>query len=266
MTTRHTITHADELYSGNAYKAGYSPDGRRGIKMTNLYAHEFLSTAGVPPLAPDGDAFMCGITSNITGWSGTGGNLISNMSGLFTTGGVAATIINLDVPRNVRFQCCGGGSDLVVKVEGLDQYGEPMAEAIRSHAADGWIACGFRAFKTINKIYCTTALPSIFIMGIGAKLGLPFHIQDIGKVLSLSIDGMKVSTADATGAYTVHAGASSATTMTSSAAQPDARGTIRMISPATNATKRFTALMIIDHSTERKAFGPPQVSLCSNAF
>ncbi len=58
MVSRHTITHADELYAGNAFKAGYSPDGRRGIKMTHLYAHEFLSTAGVPALLGDVDGIF----------------------------------------------------------------------------------------------------------------------------------------------------------------------------------------------------------------
>ena len=36
MTTRHTITHANEVYIGQAYKDGYSPDGRRGVLMTHL--------------------------------------------------------------------------------------------------------------------------------------------------------------------------------------------------------------------------------------
>ncbi len=58
MTTRHTISHADELYSGGAFKDGYSPDGRRGIKMTHLYAHEFLSTAAVPAVAGDHDGIF----------------------------------------------------------------------------------------------------------------------------------------------------------------------------------------------------------------
>ena len=264
MTTRHTISHADEIYIGDAFQGGYSPDGRRGIKMTHLYAHEFLSTAGVPALAADADLFMCGIASNITGWSKTGGNLISVMSGLFTTGGVGATIINLDVPRNIQFRACDAGvSELKIKVEGTDVYGEPMAEAILTNTA-GTVACGFRAFKTINKIYCTAALVSMVHFGSGNKLGLPFHIADKGKIVSITVDGAQVSTAAVTAAYRIAIGASSATTMTSSGGRPDARGTIQFLSPAPDGSKRFTALMMVDHSTRRKAFGPPQVSLCSN--
>jgi len=41
MTTRHTLSHADELYAGNAYLDGDSPDGRRGVLMPHLYVREY---------------------------------------------------------------------------------------------------------------------------------------------------------------------------------------------------------------------------------
>jgi len=267
MTTRHTISHADELYVGNAYQGGYSPDGRRGIKMTHLYAHEFLSTAGVPAIAGDPDGFTCCIPTAATAWTITGANLLLLMSGPLVSS-VGATVANLDVPRNIRWSACNNVTAIHLKVQGRDVYGEPMAETIRGLAA-GTVACGMRCFKKIDSISITGAWAgaSIVIIGTGNRLGLPFHLADKGKLISVSEDGYAFVPSGATGEsiYTVHIGASSATTMTSSGGQPDARGAIKFLSPAPNGTIRLTALMVIDHSTQRKAFGPPQVSLCTSA-
>jgi len=266
MTTRHTITHADEIYAGNAFKAGYSPDGRRGIKMTHLYAHEFLSTAGVPAIAGDPDGFACIIPTDVTAWTISGANLLPLMSGPLVSS-VGATIANLDVPRNIRWSSCNAVTAKYLRIQGRDVYGEPMAESIRGLGA-GVVASGKRCFKIIDSITVTHggfAGASIIIIGTGNKLGLPFHLADKGKLLSVSIEGYSFVPTGATAEsiYTVAIGASAATTMTSSGGQPDARGFIKFVSPVPDGAKRLTALMIVDHTTERKAFGPPQVSLCS---
>ncbi len=262
MTTRHTISHADELYSGNAYQAGYSPDGRRGIKMSHLYAHQFLSTAAVPAVAGDDD----GIFSSFVGskWNSTGNNNISLATGALVTAG--STVINFDVPRNVVWQACNAATAVFMKILGLDQYGEPMAETIRGRAADVWTS-GKRAFKSISNIYTTAAHASLksasnISMGTGNRLGLPFHLQTKEDLLGVSIDGHWAS--GSTGAYRAVIGASAATTITTSAGTPDVRGAVVMVSPTPDGTKRISALLVVDHTTQRKAFGPPQVSLCSN--
>lgn len=265
MTTRHTITHADEIYVGAAFQDSYSPDGRRGIKMTHLYAHEFLSTAGVPAVAGDSDGFLpCMVVSDITGWSASGGNLISVMSGPLMPGpATAATYINLDVPRNVVITVCQGTpSTKYFKFHGVDCYGEAMAETVKCHAA-GVEASGVRAFKEIHKIYTTAAIVSTVAIGTGNRLGLPFNLADKGKLISVSIGGKQV-TSGGTGVYIVYIGASAATTIDTTNGNADARGTIRMVNPVPDGSTRFTALMVVDHTTRRKAFGPPQVSSCSN--
>jgi len=263
MTTRHTITHADEIYVGNAFQGGYSPDGRRGIKMTHLYAHEFLSTAGVPAIAGDPDGFTCCIPTAATAWTIAGAELLVLMSGPLVSS-VGATVANFDVPRNIRWSACNAVTALYLKVEGRDIYGEPMAENIRGLGA-GVVASGMKCFKAIDSITMCGAWAgaSIVIIGTGNKLGLPFHLADVGKLVSVTIAGHTAS--GTTGSYLVRAGASSATTMTSCGGMPDARGFIKFISPALNGTIRFTALMMVDHTTRRKAFGPPQVSACSGA-
>lgn len=281
MTTRHTISHADELYAGNAYKAGYSPDGRRGIKMTHLYAHEFLSTAGVPALGKDID----GIFSSYANTSllspsqaaiGVGGNLIGLATGALTSAG--ATIIEFDVPRNVIFQVSGGNATVaILQLRGLNQYGEAMVETIQGATQTVGVS-GKKCFKSIHhislvgatKAYATQILANTTILrlGTGDRLGLPFNLADAGKLISFSIDGYAMQPTGATGSsiYTVHIGASAATTITSVKGTPDVRGCIKPVSPVPNGTLRFTALMVVDHTTERKAFGPPDVTACTAAY
>lgn len=266
MTTRHTISHADDLYAGNAFQGGYSPDGRRGIKMTHLYAHEFLSTAGVPAIAGDPDGFSCIIPTDVTGWTVANAELLVLMSGPLVSS-VGATVANLDVPRNIRWSACNNVTALYLKVEGRDEYGELMAENIRGLAA-GVVASGMKMFKKVDSITLCGAwsTASIVIIGTGNKLGLPFHLSDVGKLISVSRDGYSWAPSGATAAdvFTISIGASAATTMTSCGGMPDARGFLRMLSPTPDGSIRMTALMMVDHTTQRKAFGPPQVSACTD--
>jgi hypothetical protein len=265
MTTRHTVSHADELYAGNVYKDGYSPDGRRGIKMTHLYAHEFLSTAGVPALAGDADGILSSYaTPSLIGPTGAvAANFIGLCTGALTSNG--ATIIEFDVPRNLTFVCCGNSTGVYLKVIGLDQYGDAMAETIQG-ASQTAVASGQRCFKSIHTLYSTAKFPDIVTLGTGNRLGLPFHLADVGKLVAASAGGVgiTVSGVHATAIMIPFIGASSATTISTVNGNPDVRGSIKFIAPALDGSTRFTALMVVDHTTSRKAFGPPQVTACSN--
>ena len=265
MTTRHTISHADELYSGNAYNEGYSPDGRRGIKMTHLYAHEFLSTAGVPATLGDIDGILSSYaTPSLIGPTGAfAANFLAACSGALT-GATGATILEFDVPRNIVFTCCGNSTGVYLKVLGLDAYGQPMAESIQG-ASQTAQASGQRCFKSIHTLYSTAKFPagSPLSMGTGNRLGLPFNLAKKGKLISVSYNG-RTNTSGATGAYVVFIGASAATTIDTTNGSPDVRGSVKIVAPALDGSAQFTALMMVDHTTNRKAFGPPQVTACSN--
>ena len=113
MTTRHTITHADEIYVGNAFDEGYSPDGRRGARLSHTHAHEFLSTAAVPPIVEDPDGILDSYaTPSLFGPTvhagGTGANLVPLCTGVLTLGLAASpTVISLDVARNITVLMSG---------------------------------------------------------------------------------------------------------------------------------------------------------------
>ena len=257
MTTRHTITHADEIYVGNAYKDGYSPDGRRGIKMTHLYLHKFRSTADAPVIAADPNGIFDDVSATLL--KTTGLNWVNLATGALVSAG--STIINFDVPRNVVVTTCKAASGAIFKFEGYDQYGNAMAEAI-TVSGGGTFNSGHKCFKSITNIYCTAAAnlaATGITIGTGNRLGLPFHLQTVDQVVSVAVNGI-VNTSGATGAYAIHIGASYATTITSSGKQPDVRGDILFTTPAPDGTLQFTALIEVDHTTTRKAFGPPQAS------
>lgn len=284
MTTRHTITHADELYAGNAYNNGYSPDGRRGIKMTHLYAHEFLSTEGAVPIqATDVGLLSSYATPSLMSPTilGTGGNFLGLCSGTLITHG--ATVFNLDIPRNIIWSTSAQkATKVVLRIEGKDVYGKSMVEQLHgvSNAVE---VSGQKAFKSINSLswvgatiaYATRILTNgtIIQLGIGKRMGLPFHLADKGKLLSVSYDGQVGVTEAATGGYIVTPGllnttdSDSAPKTCGSATALDVRGTVNMVAPKVpDSATRFTALMIVDHSTDRKAFGAPQASTATDIY
>ncbi len=261
MTTRQTITHADEIYRGNAYKAGYSPDGRRGTLMSNLHWHEFLSTAGVPAVAADKDGFYAsnGAASDL---AGDGTNYVSLCTGALCSSKPGSTVLTMDVPRNIVFVVCAAETP-TLKIHGRDVYDEPMAESITASGGGGNGTSGKRCFKNIDKLYSTAGFTSTIYIGTGNRLGVPFHLQHKGQVVSVSADG-KTNTSGATGSYTINIGASSATTIDTTVGGADVRGNILFVSDAPDGSVRFGALLSVDASTNRKAFGPPQVSSCTN--
>jgi len=226
--------------------------------MTHLYYHHFLSTAGVPVLAGDNDGIFSSFQG--TNFYNCGANMIGLATGALVSAG--STIINFDVPRNLVFRACNA-TVVHVKIEGLDQYGDAMAETIIVTGGNDDYISGHKCFKSVNKIYCTAAarFTTLVTMGTGDRLGLPFHLQTADQVAVVTMNGRALASAAATAAYIIHIGASYATTITTSAKQPDVRGDILFAAPwAPDGTIRLSALLEVDHTTVRKAFGPPQAS------
>ena len=250
MTTRHTISHADELYRGNAHSDTYSPDGRRGVEMSHLVLYHIQSTAAAAPAAIDAD----GIITSFTGTSATSGGVnwlvtyTSETVGALVTAG--ATYLNLDVARNITLRCCAVLASTPINVVGTDLYGNTQYEILKCTTAGATIQ-GVKAFKTITSISTTGVHATTVRMGTGNKFGLPFHITHKGKVAGAFVDGHT-----ATG-LTVAVGnsyAATTSTPTASSGAADVRGTV-LPAPAPDGTKRFAVLMEVDASTRWKAFG-----------
>lgn len=224
MTTRATITTADEIYAGNAHHAGYSPDGRRGVLLSHLVAVDL----GAPETA-DTDGICDGTT-------------------VATDAATEITLLTdtLDVPRNIIVDSPDDTEvDGVVTVTGADEYGEVMVEEI---TANGTTAVeGKKAFKTLTSISvaaCTSA--GTIDIGYSNVFGLPYRLDSKAYLFSPQADG---SVED----FTVVVADTD-----QDATAGDARGTY---TPATtpNGSVRFSAIMYVpDRSTKLAAFGATQ--------
>jgi len=248
MTTRHTITHADELYSGNAYLDAYSPDGRRGIKRSHLVLHHIESTAAAAPATLDADGIVCSTVGTFIG------NWLSG-SEPYVTGALVSEVgetIVLDVPRCLQIVCCTANASTPVHIKGTDTYGQTMYEVLCATTAQTAVF-GNMAFKTITEISCTGKMAGgrQTTIGTSDKFGLPFNITNKNKIVALIMDGQT-----ATVSYAIATGQGIATTTPATATfgSLDVRGTITP-GVAANGTRRYAVLMEVDASTRLTAFG-----------
>ena len=264
MTTRHTISHADELYVGNAFLDGYSPDGRRGLEMTHIYVKEYGAVAlGVS----NGIMAASAAPSDVIGTFAVGQNLLGastslTTGSLITTSAIAtsltATMLTLDVPRNIVYLTTHAANSKPLIVVGRDEYGQTMVEKITATSNDAY-SSGFKAFKYIDKLYTTAACTVGMCIGTGNRIGLPFHLSSIGKFLGLTVDGyISASVGAGATAFTLSTGQDTTTVDTTAEDEVDVRGTINLLDTARvpNGTRVLSAMMVVDHTTRAKAFGP----------
>lgn len=229
MTSRHTLTHADEVYLGDVKYGKYSPDGRRGLRVGQLFTHEFGAPATIDP-----NGMLVNATATATG--GTTFTLATGAA-LVATAGTAT----FDVPRNIVISTANtGASGATFTFSGTDTYGEAVSEAITgpASATGGTVtAAGAKAFKTITAASVDIAVTGNINIGTGDVLGSPIKLADKGKVIAFSMDGLPLTP-------TIVAGLATGTAATTTNA--DVRGTITMATgSAPNGTRRYTALFSV---------------------
>lgn len=177
--SRHTLSHAEELYWGNAQYAPYQ-SALRGIRQYPLVLMELGS-----PVVGDIDALID---------AATGAELPDTETVTYTFPGSASPVDGvradgvLDVPRNITVDTTHGSSvvAMTVVVTGTDVYGATVSETI-TVAAGGTSQsdAGLKAFKTVTSIAITAAAnaeANTCDIGFGDVLGLPFRV-DAGKVV-----------------------------------------------------------------------------------
>ena len=243
MTTRHTISHADELYRGNAYLEGYSPDGRRGTLMSNVYVKEYGAINSF-----DADGI---VSSYVT--TGAYTNMLTNTAsvckGALVSSALASTV-TFDVPRNVLITACGAETNALY-VYGQDEYGDDMVETIT--ASGTGVTSGKKAFKIITKLQTTGAYATTISIGMGNRIGLPFYLANKGRIIAVTHDG------STTGAGTIVAGHATTAAPSSSNGDADVRGTIAFGTVPDNSIL-FSVAMVVDSTTRNKAFGQAQAT------
>ena len=229
MVTRHTISHADELYRGIARNPGANPDGRRGTKISNLYKVNFGAVAA---LDVDGIAAAQAVAG--------AGNL--SLNGALASGGT----VTLDVPRCIEVDTNNAGNTTqTATITGTDEYGHTMVEVLTLNGTTAVL--GSKAFKTVTQIAISAAITGTMTAGTTDKLGLPYACQTADDIVSAAVDG---SVEDAT---IVVADATNPATGTDG----DVRGTVDF-TQASNGTLRFSVLMEVDDTSQIGAYGVPQ--------
>lgn len=137
--SRHTITHADEIFIGDAVALGVN-SARRGIEMmpmhqqviTNAVAGDIDGIATAQAVAAPGDL---------------------TLDGAFATAGVAT----ISTPRNVAILSDNAGDTTqVATVTGTDLLGNPQVEDITFNGTTE--AVGLKAFATVTQIAVDVAL------------------------------------------------------------------------------------------------------------
>jgi hypothetical protein len=224
---RHTITHADKLFSGNAVM-GLANNGLRGIPMDPT-----LKVTITTPAA--------GAANSIALSQAVGAGAAFALSG--TTAGV------LDVARNVVAAWTGTA---IITITGKDQYGNPMSEVSPS----GTSHTGKKAFKTVTSVTSSASITAATV-GTGNALGLPYTLQalyDIDAGPWSVVASTNVATADATPTIAYADVTTPATQSTG-----DVRGTYTPTVTPDGAHNFVIRYQVIALDTTVHAFGVTQV-------
>lgn len=225
MTTRHHLSHAEELYRGAAY---YPPfDRKPGLLIPALSVYELLA-----PIVGDPDGIA-------EAQSDTGAHALA-LDGVLVSGGVAT----FDYPRCIVVDS-GGADTAVLTITGTDIYGQPLVEAITLNGATA--VNGKKAFKTVSSVAASATIANGAFVGTTNIFGLPHRLLRASHLLAFNADG---SVEDATIAVAVATDPATSTT-------GDVRGTV-VPTTTPNGTINFAALYMVDPSTKVSAFGVAQ--------
>jgi len=255
-TGRHTITHAKNVFQGDAQYTLYN-GGKRGIEFQPIVKYQFDAPAAldlnglVTKFALSSDADTMTLASSVTGAS------------------LSGTIKTLDIPRNVTITTSGvvAGGDLVVLVKGTDTYGATMWERFNVTTSDV-TSSGKKAFKTITNITASdnTATSSLS-MGFGDRFGLPFKLSSKNDILqiwnaTLAHTGTDIAPTNLVlSTLTVSESHSATAAVTGAVGAPrDIRGTWKPGSVPDGTRSYSVWYKVADVDTKFGAFGPTQAA------
>lgn len=254
--SRHTITHATDLFWGDAqYNPAHS--GTRGVRMNPIFQYDLGAPAG---LDADGLVTKVAIT--------TGATTVLTLATTVTGAGLSGGIKTLDVPRNVTITTSDldlGGGTIAVTVKGTDVYGATMWERFNVTVSDVAVS-GKKAFKTITAVESAVATASgTFYVGFGNRFGLPYklnHVKDV--IVAHQDDAIGASDFQASDyvlpTYTATETHSATAAVTGFAGLPrDVRGTWKpAIAP--DAAKQYAIWYKVQAGSKFEAYGIDQAA------
>ncbi|HSV90912.1 MAG TPA: hypothetical protein VLH80_07415 [Nitrospiraceae bacterium] len=212
MTTRHTITRADTMYSQSAYYPPANPLPGLPVSVTNYINFGVIAAASANAIC--------------TSQASSGGTNALAINGALATAGVAT----IPTPRNAVAAWTGTA---ICTVTGTDYYGVAQTEV----SASGTSFTGKKGFATITAVTFSAAVTAATV-GTGVKIALPYRVDTNG-VLDALMDNLP----DVTYTFVPADTTSPATSSTG-----DVRGTIAA-STAPNGTHAYAINVIISDRT-----------------
>jgi hypothetical protein len=225
---RHTISHAEFLFSGTAqYNA--ANNSKRGVPFSPL----LKVSLGTPDVA-DVDLVL------------DGASLTAATDGLTTD-------VVLDVPRNLQIVSTDAGDDDVVTISGLDQYGEAVSEEFTVNGTTPVV--GLKAFKTVQSVISATTPTGDFDVGTGSALGLPYRVDAGGLLMAYEDSALDLTTSAVLGTFLP-----ADTTDPATATDGDVRGTYDPNGTLDGSAEFTVLIQIADVTSKTGAYGVAQFS------
>jgi len=241
MASKHHLSHASQLYVGDAYTpVAFATNERHGVPIS------FLTKVSLgSPIAASATGIVSAATStempnattktytpatdNTTPLDGA----IAAPSTIAMGDGQAVLVWSLDVPRNLSLNVTHSSSIVACTctVTGYDQYKQKMVETMTITATGtDKTAAGLKAFKYVSSIAITSAgnsTTNTLNLGWGDALGLPYVISAKSDVMQTWFNSVKEAT-EATIVVAV--------TATATATTGDVRGTVDLNSAMNGST------------------------------
>lgn len=170
-TDSHNISTAENLYQGDAYRAG-AEGGGRGLPIIGVVKADL----GAPDVEDPNGIFV----------EDSGA---ASFPFAFTLDGALVTdgVVIMDVARNVEI-INAGASTSKITFTGTDMYGEAIVEELTSNGNN--VVKGKKAFKTITQIVTDTDTTANLTCGSGDILGLPFALDNKGDLFAANEAGV----------------------------------------------------------------------------
>jgi len=223
---RHTISHAEDLYSGDA---SYGPAfAQRGVPLSKV----LMVSLGAPVVA-DPDRIL--------------DDEVASDSASSTTTFLAQP----DVPRALTATGTAGSNHLIT-VTGTDVYNAVIVELLTLSGTN--VIAGVKAFKTVTSVAIASgAADDTFDLGVGDVLGLPYRVDAGGLLMAYADSALDLTTSAVIGTFVAAVTTDPATNITG-----DVRGTYNP-----NVTLNGTAIVkvliqIASTATKVGAYGVDQ--------
>lgn len=217
----------DDIYQGPA-ATGLYQDGAAGVGIGPLGR---VLVYDVVPLTLQVNNLATSQSPGTAALTLTAGTGVTSV----TVSGVP--VLQLDIPRILRFVSGGNDTGITFNVVGFDQYNQAMTENVTG--ASGGTASGKKAFYQVATITPSAGISSTITVGTGDVFGLPLYIPN-----ATYVTGVQWNSTLAKDTGTLVTGVTTTATHTTG----DVRGTYAPQSGASDGAKRLVMTFVVSQA------------------